>query len=88
MPRDAVDSPTPLTIDDIQRILQSLLSQPGDTIEAFAVTAASLYGWCDPVAVDAALAMCAAVPIPQCIHGKPWNGCWCRASVQRAANTN
>lgn len=63
---------------DIVRFLQSLFHDPGAlssiTIEAFAVTAASLYGWCDPADVDAALAMI-SMPVPKCLHNRPWDKC-------------
>ena len=59
MPDARRDAPTPLSPTDIQRLLQSIFTEaPADlAIEAFAVTAASLYGWCDPDDVDAALAL-------------------------------
>lgn len=63
---------TPLSKTDIQRLLQQIFnSAPADlAIEAFAVTAAALYGWCDPDDIDAALAMISLpfVPIPTSIH--------------------
>lgn len=59
------DAASPLSRTDIQRLLQSIFAEaPTElAIEAFAVTAASLYGWCNPVDVDAAVAMI-SMPIP------------------------
>lgn len=59
---------SPLSAHDIQRLLERLFhdtSAPPDVaIEAFTVTAAALYGWCDPAAVDEAIAMIGS-PIPR-----------------------
>ncbi len=49
----------PLPSDDIKQILQGIFtdtSAPPDlAIEAFAVTAASLYGWCNAPDIDQAV---------------------------------
>lgn len=69
MPREPLSAALPR--HEILRFLQALFHDPGAlssiTIEAFAVTAASLYGWCDPTDVDAALAMI-ATPAPMSRH--------------------
>jgi len=63
---------------EIQRLLQTLFHDPHAppliAIEAFTVTAAALCTWCDPVDVDAALEL-STVPVPRCLHDRPWNGC-------------
>lgn len=81
MARDLL--PRPLSRREIQSLLQSLSSAPPDALMA---TAMSLYGWCHPADVSAAL--CAAMPIPRCVHGNPWNSCSACPSVSRIAAPN
>lgn len=51
---------SPITTTDIAKLLQGIFSDPDAptdlALEAFAVTAASLYGWCDPADVERAVA--------------------------------
>lgn len=75
-------SVSPLPSQDIQRLLQGIFEGDGAptdlAIEAFAVTAASLYGWCDPRDIDLALSMIthvSSVPAPRCVHGEHWKTC-------------
>ena len=86
MPEDA-RGPDPLATPDIQRLLQGIFTDPAVpadlAIEAFAVTAASLYGWCDPTHIERALELVSTVmPVPRCVHGETWNRCTqCAAST-------
>lgn len=59
MPDGARCASSPLPSADIQRLLQGIFTDPAAptdlAIEAFAVTAASLYGWCNAAEVDHAV---------------------------------
>ncbi len=50
---------SPLPSSDIQKLLQGIFSDPvappAMAIEAFTVTAAALYGWCNHAEVDRAV---------------------------------
>ena len=79
----AAEIPRPLSRREITDLLQSLYASD---IDAFAVTATSLYGWCHPDDVSAALALIASMPIPRCLHGKQWDICIeCPSQRQSAA---
>lgn len=62
------DAPSPLPRRDIQVLLCSIFhdraAPSAAAVEALTVTAASLYGWCDPADVDAALAMVGTMGAP------------------------
>jgi hypothetical protein len=77
MPEDA--RPDPLASHDIQKLLQGIFTDPAAptdlAIEAFAVTAASLYGWCKPTDIECALTLLSPMPVPRCVHGNDWNRC-------------
>lgn len=52
---------SPLAASDIRQFLQGIFDDPSAppdlAIEAFSVTAASLYGWCKPIDIERAMAM-------------------------------
>jgi hypothetical protein len=67
MPDGARCASPPLLPADIQRLLQGIFTDPAAppelAIEAFAVTAASLYDWCNPAEVDLALRCLRPTPV-------------------------
>jgi hypothetical protein len=89
MPEDA-RALSPLPPSDIQRFLQGIFTDPAApvdlAIEAFAVTAASLYGWCKPGDIELAMSLLAPqMPVPRCLHGESWNVCKTCPLIQAVA---
>lgn len=84
MPDVASEILSPLSHDEIRRLLEPLATSP----DVFWVTTTALYGWCRPADIESALQVMSLVPIPRCLHGNAWNQCKLCPSVQEPAVAN